>query len=166
MQGPTLVIVRSTSGHTFGGYASKSWDSQHAHGHDWRSKQLLCTSGVCHDCRNFFIEAAGSFLFLVENHHDDPPTCFESQDASTAIACTPRSGPCFGMDGITIHHHHFEYPFEDQDEDDDSGLSASWLPDCYMDTLGRGSDTFTPQNSYPDTSDSFAVEDYEVWAVI
>lgn len=70
------------------------------------------------------------------------------------------------MDGITIHHHHFEYPFEDQDEDDDSGLSASWLPDCYMDTLGRGSDTFTPQNSYPDTSDSFAVEDYEVWAVI
>ena len=72
------------------------------------------------------------------------------------------------MDGICIHHHHWEEPFEDEDEDEDEGssLSASWLPECYKDTLGRGSYTFTPQNSCLHKSDSFAVEDYEVWAVI
>jgi hypothetical protein len=127
---------------------------------------VLCTSGVCHDCRNTFIEAAGSFLFLVENHHNDPPTCFDSLHASTAMGCSPRSGPCFGMDGIIIHSHHWEDPFEDQEEDGESSLSASWFPECYKDTLGRGDDTFTPQGSYPDQSDSFAVEDYEVWAVM
>jgi hypothetical protein len=70
------------------------------------------------------------------------------------------------MDGISIHHHHWEEPFDDQEEADDSSLSASWFPECYKDTLGRGSDTFTPQNSSAHASDSFAVEDYEVWAVV
>jgi len=50
-QGPTLVIVRSTTGHTFGGYAAAAWHSQSA-----------------------YISAAGCFLYLVENPHGDAPT--------------------------------------------------------------------------------------------
>ncbi len=73
-QGPTLVIVRSTTGHTFGGYASAPWDNA--------------------DVR---INAKGCFMFLVENPHGDAPTCFEYNNDGKAMHGGPTHGPIFGF---------------------------------------------------------------------
>ena len=72
LQGPTLVIVRSTMGHTFGGYASASWNSA-----SW-------------------INVGGCFLFLVENPHNDAPTCFECKNTANAMLGSASYGPSFG----------------------------------------------------------------------
>ncbi len=68
-----MVIVRSTTGHTFGGYASAPW-----------------TSAVT------WINAVGCFLFLVENPHNDAPTLFDCTNTAFAMYCHPTHGPCFG----------------------------------------------------------------------
>ena len=73
-QGPTLVIVRSATGHTFGGYAAASWSSAGA-----------------------YSNSAECFLFLVENPNGDAPTCFECATAARAIYCHAARGPCFGI---------------------------------------------------------------------
>ncbi len=85
-QGPTLVIVRSTTGHTFGGYASVPWDS--FYGPRW-------------------IPAAGCFLFLVENPHGDAPTCFACTKNANAM-CGASGAPTFddlriSIDGYSSH---------------------------------------------------------------
>jgi hypothetical protein len=136
-QGPTLVIVRSSTGHTFGGYANAQW-----------------TSG-----RNFFARnnVGGCFLFLVENPHNDAPTCFECKTTPNALYCAATYGPAFGgcydirttIDGgydICMH------------PGADGGQSYTSFPHGYTDTLGRANATFTGARDY-------TVEDYEVWAV-
>jgi hypothetical protein len=65
--------VRSTTGHTFGGYASAPWNSAGS----WSN-------------------VAGCFLFLVENPHGDAPTCFECQNDGKAMYGTSGYGPVFG----------------------------------------------------------------------
>ena len=67
MQGPTLVVVRSTTGHTFGAYANAPWT-----------------------CANAQTNVGGCFLFLVENPHNDPPTCFECKTPANAFYCGAR----------------------------------------------------------------------------
>ena len=121
LQGPTLVIVRSTTGHTFGGYASAPWNS----------------AG--------YINVGGCFLFLVENPHNDAPTCFECKKTARAMYCGRHCGPYIGYD-LDIHN------------SGDAGQSATSFPSHYTDTLGRGNATFT--GAY-----NFTAEDYEVWAV-
>jgi hypothetical protein len=74
LQGPTLIIVRSSTGDTFGGCASEAW---------------ACAG---------WIAAAGSFLFLIENPHGDAPTVFECKDSKRAIWGRPMWGPYFGGD--------------------------------------------------------------------
>ena len=64
--------MRSTTGHTFGGYASAPWS----------------TGGD--------INTAGCFLFLVENPHGDAPTCFEYKNDGSAMYGGPGYGPTFG----------------------------------------------------------------------
>jgi hypothetical protein len=113
--------VRSTTGHTFGGYASAPWDSAGA-----------------------YINAAGCFLFLVENPHGDAPTCFEYKNDGRAMIGGSDYGPVFGY-GCDLFI------------TSDGSSSYTNFPHSYTDTLGRGNATFT--GAY-----SFTLEDYEVWA--
>ena len=64
--------MRSTTGHTFGGYASAPWTSNGGS-----------------------ITPAGCFLFLVENPHNDAPRCFEYV-SNQAMYCGSSYGPTFG----------------------------------------------------------------------
>ena len=66
--------MRSTTGHTFGGYADAAW-----------------SSGT-----GSYVTAAGCFLFLVENPHGDAPTCFECKDNAKAMYSGQSQGPIFG----------------------------------------------------------------------
>ncbi len=65
--------MRSTTGHTFGGYASAPWTS----------------AGIWNN-------VAGCFLFLVENPHNDAPTFFECSEVQCAMYCVSDHGPAFG----------------------------------------------------------------------
>jgi hypothetical protein len=80
LQGPSLVIVRSTTGHTFGAYASAPW---------------FTSAGR-------WTEVSGCFLFLVENPHNDAPMCFECRDPAHAMYCNASYGPYVGND-FRIH---------------------------------------------------------------
>ena len=72
MQGPTLLIVRSTNGFTFGGYAAAAWDN---------------SSGV--------ISAAGSFVFWVENPQGRAPGCLDCTNPAQALYGASVHGPVF-----------------------------------------------------------------------
>ena len=120
-----MVIVRSTTGHTFGGYASAPWTSA-----------------------STYTNVGGCFLFLVENPHNDAPTCFDCTSTAHAMLCNPSCGPSFGG-GYDIGI----FPGTD------AAQSYTSLPHSYADTLGRGNATFTGALN-------FTPEDYEVWAVI
>ena len=112
--------MRSTTGHTFGGYASVPWNS------------------ACG-----WTNAAGCFLFLVENPHGDAPTCFEYKNDGYAMGGHSSYGPIFGAGhDLYISSH---------------GSSSTSFPHSYTDTLGRGNATFTGAKG-------FTLEDYEVWA--
>ena len=124
MQGPTLVVVRSTTGHTFGAYANAPWTSANA-----------------------YTNVGGCFLFLVENPHNDPPTCFECGNTTQAMYCGASYGPTFGG-GFDIGVH----------SGSDAAQSYTHFPNGYTDTLGRANATFTGAHD-------FTVEDYEVWGV-
>ena len=113
--------MRSTTGHTFGGYASAPWSSAG----DW-------------------INAAGCFLFLVENPHGDAPTCFECKNDGQALYGSSGYGPIFGG-GHDLYI------------SSDGRSSYAGFPNSYTDTLGRGNATFTG-------AQYFTLEDYEVWA--
>ncbi len=113
--------MRSTTGHTFGGYASAPWHS---------------TGG--------YINAAGCFLFLVENPHGDAPTCFECKNDGLAMYGGSDYGPSFGG-GCDLYI------------TSDGSSSHTAFPTFYTDTLGRGHATFTG-------AFKFTPEDYEVWA--
>ncbi len=86
-------------------------------------------------------------MFLVENPHNDAPTCFECSNVQLAMYCSSNFGPSFG-NGFTLGLH----------PGSDTGQSYTKLPDSYTDTLGRGDATFTGARD-------FTPEDYEVWAV-
>ncbi len=116
--------MRSTTGHTFGGYASAPWTSAEA-----------------------YTNVAGCFLFLVENPHNDAPTCFECSRVQSAMYCGSDCGPSFGH-GFTLGLHN----------GGDTAQSYTNFPDSYTDTLGRAKTTFTGARN-------FTPEDYEVWAV-
>ena len=123
MQGPTLVVVRSTTGHTFGAYASAPWT-----------------------CADAYTNVGGCFLFLVENPHNDAPTCFECSKPTNAMHCHAAYGPIFGCSDIVVHY------------GSDAAQSYTAFPYSYTDTLGRANATFTGFRN-------FTVEDYEVWGV-
>ena len=87
-------------------------------------------------------------MFLVENPHNDAPTCFDCTNAAKAMRCGPVHGPCFG-NGYDIGI----FPGSD------AAQSYTNFPYSYADTIGRGNATFTGAKN-------FTPEDYEVWAVI
>ena len=85
-------------------------------------------------------------MFLVENPHNDAPTCFECSEVQYAMRCSSNRGPSFG-NGVDLGLH----------LDGDTARSYTLFPYSYTDTLGRGDATFTGANF-------FTAEDYEVWA--
>ena len=123
MQGPTLVVVRSTTGHTFGTYANGPWTGPAA---------------------GAWTNVGGCFLFLVENPHNDPPTCFDCNNPPYAFHCASNCGPY--TNDLRIH------------PSGDTGQCGTYLGGHYTDTLGRGAATFTG-------AQNFTLEDYEVWGV-
>ena len=86
-------------------------------------------------------------MFLVENPHNDAPTCFECSSVQYAMYCGSDRGPCFGH-GFTLAIHN----------GGDTAQSYTAFPHSYTDTLGRANATFTGAKV-------FTPEDYEVWAV-
>jgi hypothetical protein len=70
-KGPTLTIIKTTSGHTFGGYTKASWESPNSS--IWK-----------HD--------ASSFVFSVDKLTKYPIT----KDYDNAIVCNSSWGPRFG----------------------------------------------------------------------
>ncbi len=66
--------MRSTTGYTFGGYASAPWKTASVQS----------------------INAPGCFLFLVENPHGDVPTCFDCNDPEHAMMVDSSWCPTFG----------------------------------------------------------------------
>ena len=86
-------------------------------------------------------------MFLVENPHNDAPTCFECGNVQKAMYCKPIKGPTFGSGHDLCLH-----------ENGDTARSYTSFPHSYTDTLGRANATFTGAKD-------FTPEDYEVWAV-
>ena len=86
-------------------------------------------------------------MFLVENPHNDAPTCFECSQVQYAMHCGPNYGPTFGCSHDLVLH-----------PGGDTGQSYTGFPHSYTDTLGRANATFTGARI-------FTPEDYEVWAV-
>jgi len=79
-KGPTLVVVKSESGHIFGGYASQSWQAIGA-----------------------YIGADGSFLFTLTNGHNIPPTKYTIIPSNANnLYGHPGYGPTFGS-GHDLH---------------------------------------------------------------
>ena len=115
----------ATAGHTFGAYASAPWTSVG----NWTN-------------------VGGCFLFLVENPHNDAPTCFDCTNTAYAMYCGSTYGPTFGggHDFVIFGSSDGAHPYTN-------------FPHSYADTLGRGNATFTGAKN-------FTPEDYEVWAVI
>ena len=72
-QGPTMVIIRSTGGYLFGGYAAQSWNSN-----------------------GNYIKAQGSFLFLLTNANGNQPTKFLCKHNDYALYGGEDFGPTFG----------------------------------------------------------------------
>jgi len=72
-KGPTMVVIKSSNGHVFGGYASTSWDSSGA-----------------------YKSSPGCFLFTLANPHNIPPTKYLSGADANAIYCHASNGPTFG----------------------------------------------------------------------
>jgi hypothetical protein len=73
-QGPTLVIVRSTNGFTFGGYAAADWNNNPNP-----------------------IPARGSFVFWVENPQGRAPGCLDCVNPAQALhgGSNNGNGPYF-----------------------------------------------------------------------
>ena len=80
-KGKTLILVRNTSGHLFGGFASISWESSGG----WK-------------------QAPGSFLFTLTNMYGIQPTKFPLIDKNNGNAVHHNNnwGPAFGS-GCTLY---------------------------------------------------------------
>ena len=71
-QGPTVTVIKSTTGHLFGGYNADSWDSS---GQDKTNPQC--------------------FIFTLTNPHGFPPTKFFYKSGRSSY-CHSGYGPIFG----------------------------------------------------------------------
>lgn len=83
-KGKTLVLVKNTSGHIFGGYASIPW----------------ARSAV----KGSYMQAPGSFLFTLTNVYMTEPVKFplKKENNSNAVFCKSDYGPTFG-NGHDLH---------------------------------------------------------------
>jgi FtsZ-binding cell division protein ZapB len=124
-----LVIVQSKEGNIFGGFAVPAWDSSNK----WKDDPTGLT-----------------FLFVLKNTFDDPPTRFRKKGPAQAIECRAECGPIFGGDGGVAE------------------MALWWHGGCsvnvsgrYCDELGRGTAAFVSSGSGRQV---FDMDSYEVWA--
>jgi hypothetical protein len=124
----TLVIVRSKEGNIFGGFAVPAWDSSFG----WKPDPTKLT-----------------FIFVLKNTFDDPPTRFPKKDNECAIYCCGDCGPVFGGEsGSEIYLWGIVEPFVH-------------IHGGYIDKLGRGTAAFVSTGR---GRQRFEVDSYEVWA--
>lgn len=117
-KGKTLVLIKNTSGHVFGGVATISWSST--------------ASGCNHK------QAPGSFLFTLTNMYGTQPTKFPLKDENDGCAiCHDRDYlPCFGSG------HDIIIPSKCNENN-----SSSCLPGVYNDLTGKGNSIFSSSTS-------------------
>ena len=82
-KGPTLSVLKSTSGHVFGGYTSVDWES----------------------CEEWLWSIdTDAFLFTLTNPHPILPTKYEvNTEGRNAVGCKTSMGPTFGRWDICIY---------------------------------------------------------------
>jgi hypothetical protein len=74
-RGPTLVVVRSSNGFVFGGYAAAAWNTNGAY---------------------FQSSGNASFVFTLKNPHNIPPTRYNCKNANAELFGNESFGPVFG----------------------------------------------------------------------
>ena len=116
-KGKTLVLVKNSSGHVFGGFASIPWTSPSS----WEYKQ-----------------APGSFIFTLTNMHGIQPTKFplKNENDGNAVQHQASWGPIFGGGNDFYINPNCN-----------TSNSASGFPTTYNDTTGKGSSIFTSSTS-------------------
>ena len=116
-RGKTLVLIKNSSGHVFGGFASVPWASSSETGK----------------------KAPGSFLFTLTNMHGTQPTKFPLNDENygRAVYIYPERGATFGngrdfciVSGCNKNN-----------------SSYSYYPKSYNDVVGKGRSVFTSSTS-------------------
>jgi hypothetical protein len=117
-KGPTIVLVKSDSGHLFGGYASLSWVSN-----------------------STYQAADGSFLFTLTNPHNIPPTKYvlSANGKVQAMYSKQDYGPTFGG-GHDLHICSDSY--------NSIISQSTYFPTSYTDTTGKGKETFTGAQAF------------------
>ena len=111
-KGPTMTIIRSTNDCLFGGYASQAWIS-----------------------RGNYVNAAGSFLFLLTNANGNQPTKFLYNNNNYAFYDNQTYGPTFG-NGHDLY-------IADKSNINNSSYCNMQGSFSYPNTLGLGINTFT-----------------------
>jgi len=104
-KGPTLVVVKSSQGYLFGGYAAQPWNSNYG-----------------------YLNAPGPFIFTLTNPHMIPPTKYsiKSSDSGNHMYGSPDCGPAFGgghdicisnqSNANTSSYTNFPYTYQDTTE--------------------------------------------------
>lgn len=133
-KGATLTVIRCTRGNVFGGYTSCGWRASES---------------------PTYVRSDDAFVFTVLNPHGIPPTAYPLKDSevSGAIWCSSRHGPCFGDDILLSNGRNKNTAKQF------NGDSSSNFPVRYVDTTGKGKNTFT--GSY-----NFVPAEVEVWRVL
>ena len=117
-QGKTVVLIKNSSGHVFGGFASIPWTSH--------------SSGECK-------QAPGSFLFTLTNIHGIQPTKFPLKNENDGCAIHQYNGyaPSFGRGhDISI-----------KPNCNTNTNSYASFPTTYNDTTGKGNSIFSSNTS-------------------
>ena len=134
-KGKTLVLVKNTSGHVFGGFASVPWGGINAS----------------------YKQAPGSFLFTLTNMHGIQPTKFPLKDENDKKAIYYRADKTYG---IAFGAGHDLYVHSDCNTNKASYSSRSF-PNSYNDTTEKGNSIFSSDTS----DCYFKVKEVEVFKV-
>ena len=118
--GPTMTVIRSLTGHIFGGFTTVSWSSS---GEDQSD--------------------ARAFLFTLENPYGIKPTKYPVKESSVMFAVSHRkaNGPTFGSTFNGGSDIHLRDPFN-------ALGSRIFFPHTYADTTGNGSKIFTGDSHF------------------
>ena len=139
IQGPTLVVIKSTEGWIFGGYTTQSWECRHpnkTHGYEYKPDE-------------------DAFIFTLKNPYNIPPTQFMKRKACPySILCSANSGPIFYGD-ITIGNYNNNQNSCSIGHDGTKGYECD-------PTLKKS--LFVNTND-ADEDNLFSVEDYEVYCI-
>ena len=113
-KGKTLTLIKNTSGHAFGGFASIPWTSPSSYEHK---------------------KAPGSFLFTLTNMHGIQPTKFPLKDENdgNAVCHDTDYDPAFGGG----------HDLRISSKCNSSASSSANFGSTYNDTTGKGSSIFT-----------------------